>query len=231
MFCFEKHRVDDFPDVGHLEKNTTKKLQLSKKESLVERNYFSLDTEIGYITYHEKLEGFRATTLNKYILKLLKSKSESIKLLQILNNNAYDRLLNCGYIDSMSLSLATPSDEVLYDFGLSTFDRVKYANDKKIDVTIKATLEQDKSIYKQAFDSFVKDFGNSFKRHTESIKVASFKIRKDRSSQSEEINLANDILVSEVNVTLDSGQISENDITDKLNESNNEYKDEIRKLF
>lgn len=85
VFCFEKHRIDDFPSIGNLNNNIERDIELEEGESLIEKNYFYIDDKLGYIVYQEKNEGFRASTLSGYFRQLLGKNKQSTYLSIITN--------------------------------------------------------------------------------------------------------------------------------------------------
>lgn len=227
IYCFEKHRIDDLPSVGSVNNNIERNLKLNVGETLIEKNYFLIDDELGYIIFQEKLEGYRATSLSSYFHALLGEKTSKIHINQLLQTSSYERLLKYGYLKSMELSLASPSDDLLKEFGISLNDRILYKKNKNTTVSIKVTLDKKESIALQ----FIEGIKEKFRANSDKIKTLRIKGSETLQASLQDINLANDILKSKADVRIEDNQIVQDDMIHELNNAKRVHHEEIEGLL
>lgn len=227
VFCFEKHRIDDFPSIGNLNNNIERDIELEEGESLIEKNYFYIDDKLGYIVYQEKNEGFRASTLSGYFRQLLGEKTNKVHIYQLLQTSAYERLLKYGYIKSMELSLATPSDNMLKEFGINLNSRILYKKDKRINVSVKVGLEKKESV---TID-FIKNIHNIFQKYSNQVNSLKLRGSETKESNLDDINLAKDILQAQADVRIENNQIVEDDMIFDLEKAHKVHNDEVKELI
>jgi hypothetical protein len=228
FFCFEKHRIDDLPYVGSVNDNSERTLDLEDGESLIEKNYFYIKRDLGYIVYQEKQEGFRISSLTQYFQLLLSiSSSDSIKINQIAQRGTYERLLKYGYIKSIELSLATPSNSLLKDFGVSLNDRILYKKDKNLNLNLKVNLEYKESIT----GDFLRNLKNLKDKYSGEISTFRIKGSENRDDKLSDINLVKDILEVEASVKVNQNHIDEKGIISELDRASRIYNDDIKGIL
>ncbi len=228
FYCFEKHRVDDLPSVGNVNENLERNLELSEGETLIEKNYFYINKEFKYIIFQERQEGFRVSSLSIYFKYLLNiSSSNSLCIEQIAQKGTYERLIKYGYIKSLELSLASPSNNLLKELGVSINDRVLYKKNKRLNINLRVALEKKESI------------GNDFLQILKKIKekypeeVNSMKIRGSETSDDKlgDINLVKDVLEIEATVKVNKNHIDEKGMISELTRASRTYHDEIKGIL
>lgn len=227
VYCFEKHRIDDLPSVGNINNNSERNLELKEGETLIEKNYFLIDDKLGYIIYQEKNEGFRANTLSGYFKQLLGEKSSKVHIYQLLQTSAYERLIKYGYLKSMELSLATPTDSMLKEFGINLDNRILYRKNKRLNVSVKVSLEKKETIAEE----FIQNIHNLFKKNSDHIRSLSLKGSETEEANLDDINLAKDILEAQADVRIENNQIVEEDMIADLEKAHRVHNGEVRELI
>ena len=227
IYCFEKHRTDDLPSVGSVTDNKERNLNLKDGETLIEKNYFLIDSTLGYIIYQEKQEGFRATSLSIYFQKLLEEKTRKIHIHQILQSDAYNRLMKYGYLKSMEVTFASPSDKQLKEFGVSLNNRILYKKNKRLNISIKVSLEKKETVA-QTFISKVRD---KFIDNSDNIKTLRLKGSKHEDDTLEDINLAKDVIEAIADVRIEENQIVQEDMIKDLEKAYLVHHSEIKDLI
>ena len=229
IYCFEKHRTNDIPTIGKITEDKERKIPLEEDETILEKNFFSinkLNKNIAYIIYQEKLEGFRATTLIGYFQKLLNIKN-GISITQILQKDTYERLLKFGYIKGIDISFANPSDKLLKEWGIKLDERLLYAKDKDMNISIKIALNKKVSLAKK----FLSHIYERLSRNTENISKAIIKGSENIDSNITELNLLNDVLESRFDIRNKDKIQLETDIIKALKNLKELYNDEIEELL
>lgn len=226
IFCFEKHRIDDFPAIGSIKDNKERNLDLNKDETLIEKNYFLINEDMKYIIYQEKNEGFRATTLTTYF-NALNSELNKIEISQILKQAAYKRLTQYGYLKGMEITLASPNDKMLKDFGISLNDRILYKKNQNMNVSVKVSLTTKNSYPKK----FIQNILNEYNKHSDNIKKFNIKGSDTKKAHIEDVNLAKNVIESIADVRITNGHIEEDDMKESIMHSLKVHKDEIEEIL
>jgi hypothetical protein len=227
IYCFEKHRMDDLPPVGNINNDKERHLNLKNGETLIEKNYFFINKELGYIVYQEKNEGFRASTLSLYFHFLLGEDTSKIEISQILKTTAYQRLAKYGYLKGMEISFASPSNDMLKDFGISLTNRIMYQKNKNMNVSVKVSLSKKDSYSKE----FIRGILNTYNKYSDKISLFKLKGSETEKGSLEDINLANDVIESVADVRIDKSHIVEDDMINALTHANTVHEDELKKLL
>jgi hypothetical protein len=228
FYCFEKHRIDDLPSVGSVNENLERTLELSEGETLIEKNYFYINIESKYIVYQERQEGFRISSLSTYFQYLLNISSNNIlEIEQIAQKGSYERLLKYGYVKSLELSLASPSNSLLKELGVSINDRVLYKKDKKLNLSLKVALEKKESIE----NSFLAFFKGIKERYSEEITMLKIKGSEHLDDKLGDINLVKDVLEVEAVVKVKQNHIDENGMISELKRASDIYHEEIKGIL
>lgn len=228
FFCFEKHRIDDLPSVGSVSENKERNLNLNEGETLIEKNYFFINRDLKYIVYQEKQEGFRISSLSIYFQMLLSiSSSSSITINQIAQKETYGRLLKYGYIKSLELSLASPSNNLLSELGVSINDRVLYRKNKHLNLNLKVTLDKKESVP----STLLQTYKNIKEKYFDEINI--MRIRGSETSEDKlgDINLVKDILEVEAVVKVNQNHIDELGMIEELKRASKVYYDEIKGIL
>ena len=224
VFCFEKHRQTDIPTIGKITDNSEREISLKKDETIIEKNYFLINPEVGYIVYQEKNEGFRAQTLIGYFKQFMNI--TKVNITQILQKSAYEKLLKLGYIKGIEYNIATPNDKILKEFGVSIEERALY--NTKFNISVKIGLEDKEPI---GLFNFLSDIQKKITRNSNNIKKLTIKGSEEEDSNLTEVNMLKDILevISPIRV-LDKNEM-EDDIISELKKCNTIYKEEIKGLI
>lgn len=225
LFCLEKHRKSGLPTIGKLTDDEERQIELGDDETLIEKNFFIVSDQ-GFIIYQEKKEGFRAQSLAGYLQKLL-GVDGGIRILQILTRDAYERLMSFGYIKSMDLEFASPSDRELRDWGVRLNDRIIYNRDAGVKVGIQIKLDRKRPLTRALKDLIT---GN-FQRNGGSVHKLTIKGSREEEDNLQEVNLSSDALEEKVILKAYPPNVFENGIIGELERLMNVYEDEVDELL
>ena len=224
IYCLEKHRREDLPTIGKIDGPEETNLVLQRNESLIEKNYFQINTSSNYIVYQEKHEGYKASTMAKYLQEIYSNSDYEITIVDIMKQNMYSQLLQFGYLKTVDISLASPSDQVLQNFGISIDDRITFDSNATFDVAFRLQLTQKI----QPRRNYVNELISLFQADRGSINTIKVKGSETRNGKNQEVNLAKVVYEHLPEVQTEDGTLNEMSLISCIREAESIYGEEIR---
>ncbi len=227
ILCLEKHRQTHLPTIGTTTEDRERPIDLEEDESIMEKNFFLLGNNALYVLYQEKKEGYWASSLGNYFTSLYSTEGVKISLEAILSRESYEKFMRLGYIKSLDLSFASPSDALLSEWGISIEDRFGITTDGETSFQIGMKFPTKKTWTQTARNSFLQ----KFIVHDEEIRRAVVKGSELEGDPLTELNLSSDVLEEMRSVRSDTTAMFEENVIEHLKDIDRTMADEIREII
>ena len=227
IFCLEKHRQTHLPTIGTTVEDRERPINLEEDESIMEKNFFLLGDNALYVLYQEKKEGYWASSLGNYFTSIYNTDGVRISLEAILSRESYENFMRLGFIKSLDLSFASPSDALLQEWGISIEDRFGITTEGETSFQVGMKFPTKKTWTQTARNSFLQ----KFIAHDEEIKRAVVKGSELEGDPLSELNLSSDVLEEMRSVRSDTTSLFEESVIEHLKDIDRTMADEIMEII
>jgi len=227
LLCLEKHRQTHLPTIGTTTADRERPIDLEEDESIMEKNFFLINSQALYVLYQEKKEGYWASSLGHYLTSLYNTDGVRITLEAVLSRESYEKFMRLGFIKTLELSFASPSDELLQEWGISIEDRFGITTTGDASFQIGMKFPTKRTWTQTARNTFLE----RFIEHDGEISKAVVKGSELEGDPLSELNLSSDVLEETRSVRSDTTNLFEESVIEHLKDIDRTMTNEILEII